>query len=270
MFHQAVENKEDAERLEELRALPYYYWEEDEEDWYISPSKALSHAIIHDHTLYARYLLSRFKEEALDVSWLKGYMNPPRSYHLALAVSLDRKDILISIIKVVQSITNADTYVEKLNHSHCRKTPLHLACELGGPDQVLILLASGASPQVKDGMGQTALDVILGQIWTSEDNMESKSQCLEYLLWFSHRLDFGMKPCLQHDPESWAPILGKDIYYYLVGNSAATLSTLAMRRILKTLHPRDYPHNVLKLPLPRCLKPLPRTSRFNELLALQS
>ncbi|XP_044147685.1 ankyrin repeat domain-containing protein 9-like [Bufo gargarizans] len=259
MFYQAVRNQEPVWKLEEIRTMEYFQWDEDASMRCYSPSDALMYAVVHNHLRYAQYLLSHFPEEALKVPGIKFCCCPPSAPHLALAVTYDRRDILIMIIKMSHKLPSLNSYINRASCFHLSdgKTPLHLACELLSAETVLILLGNGASPKIMDRKGETPLDVILEQLWSSKVNVDSKKLCLYYLLLFSPSLNFKMRKILQDNPEFWNPLLGEDKFNYLVGNTPATLYLIAMQKVLQCLPPSLFPHSIQALPIPHALKPLP-------------
>ncbi|KAM4694634.1 ankyrin repeat domain-containing protein 9-like [Discoglossus pictus] len=259
MFYQAVRNQEPVWKLEEMRTMEYFHLEKDASLRCYSPSDALMYAVVHNHHRYAQYLLSHFPEEALKVPGAKYCCCPPSAPHLSLAVNYDRRDILIMIIKVAHKLPSLHSYINRAGCLHVSdgKTPLHLACELLSPETVLILLGNGASSWIVDRNGETPLDIILEQLWSSKVNVDSKKLCLDYLLLFSPSLNFKMRKMLQDNPSFWMPLLGEDKFNYLVGNTPATLYLTAMQKILQCLQPSHFPHSIQALPIPHSLKPLP-------------
>uniref|UniRef100_F7BZQ0 Uncharacterized protein n=1 Tax=Xenopus tropicalis TaxID=8364 RepID=F7BZQ0_XENTR len=266
MFYQAVRDQEPVWKLEEMRTMEYFHLEEDASLRCYSPSDALMYAVVHNHLRYAQYLLSHYAEEALKVPGIKFCCCPPSAPHLALAVTYDRRDILIMIIKVTHELPSLQSYINRASCFHLSdgKTPLHLACELLSAETVLILLGNGASPKIMDRKGETPLDVILEQLWSSKVNVESKKLCLDYLLLFSSSLNFKMREMLRDNPGFWGPLLGEDKFNYLVGKRPARLYLAAMQRILKCLQPAHFPQSIQELPIPHALKPLPgkKTSKM--------
>ncbi|XP_063297603.1 ankyrin repeat domain-containing protein 9-like [Pelobates fuscus] len=259
MFYQAVRDQEPVWKLEEMRTMEYFHWEEDASLRCYSPSDALMYAVVHNHLRYAQYLLSHFPEESLKVPGIKFCCCPPSAPHLALAVTYDRRDILILIIKISHKLPSLQSYINRASCSHLSdgKTPLHMACELLSAETVLILLGNGACPKILDRKGETPLDIILEQLWSSKVNVVSKKLCLDYLLLFSPSLNFKMRKILQENPDFWAPLLGEDKLNYLVGKKPATLYLIAMQTILRCLQPAHFPQNIKALPIPHALKPLP-------------
>ncbi|XP_068135765.1 ankyrin repeat domain-containing protein 9-like [Hyperolius riggenbachi] len=266
-FEWAVRDQEPVWKLEEMRTMEYFHWEEEASMRCYSPSDALMYAVVHNHLRYAQYLLSHFQEEALKVAATKLHCCPPSAPHLALAVTYDRRDILTMIIKIAHKLPGLHSYINRASCSHLSdgKTPLHLACELLSAETVLILLGNGASPRVMDGKGETPLDIILEQMWSSKVNVSSKKLCLYYLLLFTPSLNFKMRNILQDNPEFWTPLLGEDKFNYLVGKTPATLYLTAMQRVLQCLSPAHFPHSIKALPIPHSLKPLPETQEDNSL-----
>ncbi|XP_072266069.1 ankyrin repeat domain-containing protein 9-like isoform X2 [Pyxicephalus adspersus] len=260
-FILAVREQEPVWKLEEMRSMEYFHWEEDTSLTCYSPSDALMYAVVHNHLRYAQYLLTQFQEEALKVPGIKCCCCPPSAPHLTLAVTYDRRDILTMIIKISHKLPSLHSYINRTSCFHLSdgKTPLHLACELLSAETVLILLGNGASPKILDRKGETPLDVILEQLWSSKVNVDSKKLCLNYLLLFSPSLNFKMRKILKENPQFWTPLLGDDTFHYLVGNKPATLYLTAMQKVLQCLSPAQFPHSIKALPIPHALKPLPRT-----------
>ncbi|KAM8945390.1 ankyrin repeat domain-containing protein 9-like [Pelodytes ibericus] len=259
MFEINIEHHESVEKLEELRKLPYNYWEDDECDWYETPSRALSYAIHYRHVEYAMYLLSQYEEEALDVSRMTPCFGSLESFHLTLAVRYNTWDVFIKILKIVRRTTDYNMYMDKLNTPLRKSNPLIEACKKSRMDYVLVLLAHGAQTQSKYSWLDAPLDIILEKLWVSEENRGIHLQCLNYLLWFSPCPVSWMKECLQCNEDYWQEILDEGVYDYIVGRAPATLCCLTMQTLLKSLKPWEYPDNILKLPLPRSLKPLPQS-----------
>lgn len=261
MFYQAVRDLEPVWKLEEMRTMEYFHWEEDASLRCYSPSDALMYAVVHNHQRYAQYLLSHFPQDALKVPGIKFCCCPPAAPHLALAVTYDRRDILLMIIEISHKLPNLRSYINRASCFHLSdgKTPLHLACDLLSAETVLILLGNGASPRLLDRKGETPLDIILEQLWSSKVNVDSKKLCLYYLLLFSPSPHFKMRKILKENPQFWTPLLGEDKFRYLVGDTPATLYLMAMQKVLQCLPPEHFPHSVRALPIPHALKPLPRT-----------
>lgn len=260
MFYQAVRDQKPVWTLEDMRTMKCFYWEENASERCYSPSEAMLYAVVHDHRPYAQHLLSHYPEEALRVPGEKFCCCPSSAPHLAMAVTYDRRDILAMILEVAhRRRPGLGAYLDRTGCFHLEdgKTPLHLACELLRAETILVLLGNGASPRIRDGKGQTALDVILEQLWDSKVNVESKKRCLDYLLLFRPSLQFKMKAVLQEHPGYWTALLGEDKYCYLVGRTPATLYLRAMQTVLQCLPPAHFPRSVQQLPIPHALKPLP-------------
>ncbi|MEE6473649.1 hypothetical protein FKM82_010123 [Ascaphus truei] len=267
MFYQAVRDQKPVWMLEDMRTMECFYWEGNASERSYSPSEALLYAVVHNHLPYAQYLLSHFPKEALKVPGEKFCCCPSSAPHLAMAVTYDRRDILIMIIKIAHKLPSLHSYISRTGCFHLEdgKTPLHLACELLRSETVLILLGNGASPRIMDCKGQTPLDIILEQLWCSKVNVESKKLCLDYLLLFLPSLNFKMRKMLQDHPEYWTLLLGEDKCNYLVGNTPATLYLTAMQTVLQCLPPSHFPKSIQALPIPQALKPLPAHCKKLEL-----
>ncbi|XP_055495550.1 ankyrin repeat domain-containing protein 9 isoform X1 [Leucoraja erinacea] len=259
MFYQAVRDRKPVWMLEDMRTMESFYWEENASLRTYSPSEALLYAVVHNHLPYARYLLSHYADDALQVPGDRFCCCPSSAPHLAMAVRYDRKDILGLILKIANQLPGLKSYINRKGCFHVEdgKTPLHLACELLRAETVLMLLGSGASPKIVDSKGLTPLDVILEQLQMSKINAESKKLCMEHLLLFTSSLQFKMKRVLRDNPVEWNRLLGEEKYNYLCGKAPATLFLISMQGILKCLPPSDFPASVKQLPIPQSLKPLP-------------
>ncbi|XP_069787112.1 ankyrin repeat domain-containing protein 9 [Narcine bancroftii] len=259
MFYQAVRDRKPVWMLEDMRTMESFYWEENSSLRTYSPSEALLYAVVHNHLPYARYLLSRYADEALDVPGERFCCCPSSAPHLALAVRYDRNDILALILKIAHQVPGFKSYINRKGCLHVEdgKTPLHLACELLRADTVLLLLGNGASPKIADSDGLTPLDLILGQLQMSTINVESKTRCIDHLLLFASQLQFKMKRVLKDNPAEWNGLLGEEKYNYLCGKTPATLFLISMQGILKCLPRSNFPASIQELPIPQSLKPLP-------------
>ncbi|XP_030626661.1 ankyrin repeat domain-containing protein 9 [Chanos chanos] len=266
LFYQAVRDLKPVWMLEDMRTMETFYWEENANQRTYTPSEALLYAIVHDHQAYAQYLLSHYSGEALAMPGERFCCCPSSAPHLAMAVRYDRRDILSLILGVAHRLPGMGSYMNRTGCFHLEdgKTPLHLACELLRSETVMLLLGNGASPQAEDHNGMTPLDVILEQLWDSKVNIRAKNMCLDNLLMFMPEIRFKLKSSLQKDPTCWTKVLGEDKFNYLIGNKPAPLFLIAMQRILLQLPPEQFPNSLDKLPIPRCLKPLPEASRQRE------
>lgn len=104
LFYRAVRDLQPVWMLEEIRTMETFYLEEDAGQRKYTPSEALLYAIVHDHQAYARYLLSRYTEEALAKPGERFCCCPSSAPHLATAVRYDRRYILGLILQVHGSI----------------------------------------------------------------------------------------------------------------------------------------------------------------------
>ncbi|KAG8431491.1 hypothetical protein GDO86_018567 [Hymenochirus boettgeri] len=259
MFSRAVEHHDPLCNLEELRSQGYFYWEEEESDQYYSPSDALLYAILYNHQLYAQYLLEHFPKEALNVPGMPLTPVPSFAHHLAVALEHDRGEIVTMILQTAKKLNYLHFYINKVSSLYLSegKTPLHMACEYTRTDMVLILLGHGANPRITDLKGLTPLDTTLKQLQESSVNAEDKLRCLDHLLLFSTPQDFKMKASLVNHGDYWIPLLGLELYNYLIGNYPDPLGIAAMRRIIQCLKDKDFLTSIQALPLPSSLKPLP-------------
>uniref|UniRef100_A0AAY4CKA6 Ankyrin repeat domain-containing protein 9 n=1 Tax=Denticeps clupeoides TaxID=299321 RepID=A0AAY4CKA6_9TELE len=259
LFYQAVRDLKPVWKLEDMRTMETFYWEENASQRTYSPSEALLYAIVHDHQAYAQYLLSHYSDGALAMPGERFCCCQTSAPHLAMAVRYDRRDILGLILQVAHRLPSLRTYLNRGGCFHLEdgKTPLHVACELLRSEAVVLLLGNGASPQVEDHNGMTPLDVILEQLWDSKVNAAAKKVCLDHLLMFMPEVHFKMKGELQKDPACWSRLLGEDKFNYLVGKNPAPLFLMAMQKILQQLPPEQFPRSLEELPIPPALKPLP-------------
>lgn len=282
LFYRAVRDLKPVWMLEDMRTMETFYHQEEEEDASrrtYTPSEALLYAIVHDHQAYARYLLSRYTDEALAKPGERFCCCPSSAPHLAMAVRYDRRCILGLILQESHRLP-ASTPTPKtppppsyttraagcFHHMEDGRTPLHLACELLRPEAVIMLLGNGASPHATDHNGLTPLDVTLEKLMDSKEAVGGggRRQCLDNLLMFvMPKAHFKMKGALDREPERWGPLLGEDTYKYLSGRGPAPLVLLAMQTILKQLSPATFPDCLHDLPIPPSLKPpgLPVTPR---------
>ncbi|KAE8600307.1 hypothetical protein XENTR_v10013178 [Xenopus tropicalis] len=258
MFLEAIKRHVGVWKLENMRAKPYFYWEEEDKDRYYSPSQALICAIMYGHRRYAQYLLSHYPRDALATPWMKASPLPRGAPHLALAVEYDRKEIMNMILGAAQHLGILSFYVnQKSGFGWEERTALHRATGMADADAVLMLLGKGADPNIEDSGGFTPLDIVLEQLGDSSVNMDAKRFCLHYLLLFSPAVPFRTKATLRGNEEYWGNLLGWDEYRYLIGKAPLPLSLCAMKTVLRCLVPSDFPHSVLALPIPPALKPVP-------------
>ncbi|XP_073412530.1 ankyrin repeat domain-containing protein 9-like [Dendrobates tinctorius] len=241
--------------MENLRVQIHFEWEPEFEDQFYSPSSALSHAVVHNHISYARYLLIRFAEDSLKVSELKHDQYPQYASHLGRSIWYNRPEILKMIIETTQQIPRLQSYInlQKDFHPNDGKTSLHLACKLFRPGLVLILLSYGAQSR-PDNMGRTPMDEILTQIWKSRDNLNLKMQCLDHLLVFTPPESLQKRTDLRENCEYWETLLGEDIYAYMLRERPAPLSLMSMKKVLQQLPPSNLMASIESLPIPRSFK----------------
>ncbi|XP_076874013.1 ankyrin repeat domain-containing protein 9 [Brachyhypopomus gauderio] len=260
LFYQAVRDHKPAWMLEDMRTMEMFYWEENVNKRSYTPSEALLYAVVHDHKAYAKYLLNHYSDRALDMPGERFCRCPSSAPHLSMAVRYDRQDILKLILQMTHRLPSLRSYMNRGECFHMEdgKTPLHLACELLRLDAVVLLLGSGASPQVRDHKGMTPLDVILEQLWTSTVNTAAKKTCLDSLLMFMPEVRFKLKSSLEKDPQRWSKVLGEEKCNYLIGKNPAPLFLIAMQIIVSQLPPEQFPSCLDKLPIPASLKPLPQ------------
>ncbi|XP_054473996.1 ankyrin repeat domain-containing protein 9 [Anoplopoma fimbria] len=269
LFYRAVRDLKPVWMLEDMRTMEAFHQEEDAGcSRTYSPSEALLYAIVHDHQLYARHLLSRYMEEALARPGDRFCCCPsPAAPHLAMAVRYDRLYILSLILQETHRTTSASSSSSStsstsscMDRSGCfhledGRSPLHLACELLRPEAVFMLLGSGSCPLTPDRDGLTPLDVILEKLQTHGAQTQSRRQCLDNLLMFMPKVDFKMKGPLCREPELWSDLLGEETYKYLVERRPAPLVLTAMQTVLRQLSPATFPDSLQELPIPSSLKP---------------
>lgn len=255
LFYRAVRDLKPVWLLEDIRIMETFYPEEDAGQRTYTPSEALLYAIVHDHQPYARYLLSRYTEEALAEPGERFCCCPSSAPHLTMAVRYDRRYILGLILQEAHRVPSMTPFTGCF-HVEDGRTPLHLACELQRPEAVVMLLGSGASPHTRDHNGLTPLDVILEKLRDSEAMRGGDGrQCLDNLLMFMPKVRFKMEAALSKEPERWTKVLGEDTYKYLTGRSPAPLLLSAMQTVLKQLSPSSFPDCLNELPIPSSLKP---------------
>lgn len=259
LFYRAVRDLKPVWLLEDIRTMETFYPEEDSSQRTYTPSEALLYAIVHDHQPYARYLLSRYTEEALARPGERFCCCPASAPHLSMAVRYDRRHILGLILQEAHRVPSSPPYPDQPGCFHVEdgRTPLHLACELQRPEAVVLLLGSGASPHAQDHNGLTPLDVILEKLRDCQGagGGGDRRQCLDNLLLFMPKVCFKMKAALGREPERWTTLLGEESYMYLCGRSPAPLLLCAMQTVLKQLSPASFPDCLHDLPIPSSLKP---------------
>ncbi|XP_034060383.1 ankyrin repeat domain-containing protein 9 [Gymnodraco acuticeps] len=258
LFYRAVRDLKPVWMLEEIRTMQTFYQEDASQRSYTS-SEALLYAIVHDHQAYAKYLLSRYTDQALAKPGECFCCCPSSAPHLAMAVRYDRRYILGLILQETHRIPSATSYTDRDGCFHMEdgRTPLHLACELLRPEVVIMLLGNGAAPQAPDHNGLTPLDVILEKLREGKEARCGEGrQCLDNLLMFIPKVHFKMQGALSREPERWSEVLGEETLSYLSGRSPAPLLLTAMQTILRQLSPATFPDSLHQLPIPSSLKPL--------------
>ncbi|XP_010154847.1 PREDICTED: ankyrin repeat domain-containing protein 9-like, partial [Eurypyga helias] len=138
------------------------------------------------------------------------------------------------------------------------KTALHVACELVRPECLLLLLGHGASPCLQDSAGNTPLDTLLQQMSQAPTaDTHAKLLCLDCLFFFVPQdLQFAMKQQLLDNRQRWQELLGENRFRCLVGLAPPSLFVGAMRVLIRTIAPENFPEALDNLPLPHFLKPL--------------
>lgn len=249
-FYRAVRDLKPAWMLEEMRTMEPFYQEDDVDHRTYTPSEALLYAIVHDHQAYARFLLSRYPEEALVKPGERFCCCPSSAPHLTMAVRYDRRCILSLILQQRRRVSNVH---RGYFHTDDIRTPLHLACELLRPEAVIMLLGDGASPLALDHNGWTPLDVTLEKLRDCKE--VGARQCLDILLMFVSKLHFKMRAALDREPELWCELLGEGTFRYLAERSPAPLVLIAMQTVVKQLSPATFLDSLHELPIPSSLKP---------------
>ncbi|XP_028677848.1 ankyrin repeat domain-containing protein 9 [Erpetoichthys calabaricus] len=260
-FYQAVRDLLAVWILEDMRSMEVFHWEDDGRALAFSPSEALLYAVVHDHMPYARYLLATYSLRALDV--------PSRSFcccpasaapHITVAVRYNRTGILRLILQTLKGCTAAErsAYLNRRGCSHLDngRTPLHLACDLGRPECVALLLGHTASPYVTDCNGDTPLDSLLRLMCHSDLDRRRQRACLRHLLLFMPELRFSMRRQMREQPDIWTHMLGEQTFLYLSGWAPPTLFVCAMQTLIRTISPDNLPDGLEELPVPTLLKPL--------------
>ncbi|XP_019374082.1 PREDICTED: ankyrin repeat domain-containing protein 9 [Gavialis gangeticus] len=260
-FYQAVRDLLPVWLLEDMRTMEAFHWEGGKVSTY-SPSEALLYALVHNHQPYAQYLLNKFPQSALAVPSPSFSCCQSLAPHLAMAVRYNRIHILLGILKAIRDFPESD----RIGYLDCRgcsrveggKTALHVACELVRPECLILLLGHGASPCLHDSSGNTPLDILLQQIsQTPAVNLRTKLLSLDSLfLFMPQELQFPMKQQLLDNQQPWQDLLGENRYQWLAGLSPPSLFISAMRILIRTISPEQFPEALEDLPLPNFLKPL--------------
>ncbi|XP_013796447.2 ankyrin repeat domain-containing protein 9 isoform X1 [Apteryx mantelli] len=230
-FYQAVRDLLPAWLLEDMRTMEVFHWEDGGKGALAVPSQSFSCC-------------------------------QSSAPHLAMAVRYNRVRILFRILKAIRDFPASDR-AGHLDRQGCSrveggKTALHVACELVRPECLLLLLGHGASPCLHDSSGDTPLDTLLQQIaHTPAVNMRAKLLCLDCLFFFVPQdLQFPMKPQLLDNRQRWQDLLGENRFQCLVGLAPPSLFISAMRVLIRTISPEQFPEALDDLPLPHFLKPL--------------
>lgn len=255
LFYRAVRDLKPVWMLEDMRTMLALCPDEDHTQKTYSPSEALLYAIVHDHQVYAQYLLSHFPEEALVEPGERFYCCPTPSPHLSLAVRYDRLSILGLILQAAHRLPREPSVRVGCARQGDGKTPLHLACELVRPEALLLLLGSGVSPVAPDAQGLTPLDILLESLRDCEEANRGRRQCLDTLLMFMPRLQFHTQGAMRREPHRWTGALGPDTVQFLAGLRPATLLQISMQTVLQQLSPTTFSDSLLQLPIPPSLKP---------------
>lgn len=255
LFYRAVRDLKPVWMLEDMRTMLALCPDEDHTQKTYSPSEALLYAIVHDHQVYAQYLLSHFPEEALVEPGERFYCCPTPSPHLSLAVRYDRLSILGLILQAAHRLPREPPARVGCARQGDGKTPLHLACELVRPEALLLLLGSGVSPVAPDSQGLTPLDILLQPLRDCDEASRGRRQCLDTLLMFMPRLKFHTQGAMRREPHRWTCALGPDTVQFLAGLRPATLLQISMQTVLQQLSPTTFSDSLLQLPIPPSLKP---------------
>ncbi|XP_067411127.1 ankyrin repeat domain-containing protein 9 [Emydura macquarii macquarii] len=261
-FYQAVRDLLPVWLLEDMRTMEAFHWEEGGKVSSYSPSEALLYALVHNHQPYAHYLLSKFPQSALAIPSQNFTCCQLSAPHLAMAVRYNRTHILFRILKAIRGFPEREreSYLDRRGCSRMEggKTALHVACELLRPECLLLLLGNGASPCLHDCNGNTPLDILLQQIsQTPAVNMCTKLLLLDSLfLFLPQELHFPMKQQLLDNHQFWQDLLGKSRFQWLAGLVPPSLFITAMRVLIRSISPEQFPEALDNLPLPHFLKPL--------------
>lgn len=261
-FYQAVRDLLPVWLLEDIRTMEAFHWEEGGKVSTYSPSEALLYALVHNHQPYAQYLLNKFPQSALAIPSQNFSCCQSSAPHLAMAVRYNRTHILFRILKAIRGFPEREraNYLDRKGCSRVEgsKTVLHVACELLRPECLLLVLGHGASPCLCDCNGNTPLDILLQQIsQTPAVNMCTKLLLLDSLfLFMPQELQFSMKQQLLDNHHSWQDLLGENRFQWLAGLTPTSLFITAMRVLIRSISPEQFPEALENLPLPQFLKPL--------------
>ncbi|NXU49436.1 ANKR9 protein, partial [Turnix velox] len=259
-FYQAVRDLLPVWFLEDMRTMEVFHWEDGGKASVYSPSEALLYALVHDHQPYARHLLTKFPQSALAVPSQSFSCCQSSAPHLAMAVRYNRVRVLFRILRAIQAFPPAER-AGHLDRRGCHrveggKTALHLACELGRPECLLLLLGHGASPGLRDSSGNTPLDSLLLHM-AQTPSARARLLCLDCLFFFlPGDFQFSMKQQLLDNRARWQELLGDSRFQCLVGSAPPSLFVGAMRVLIRTISPEHFPEALDNLPLPHFLKPL--------------
>lgn len=171
--------------LEDMRRMEACHWEEGSGRGRgrvssYSPSEALLYALVHDHLLYCDHLLSRDPRAALAAPGESFCCCRASAPHLALAVRYNRVSVLRRILRTLRGFPLAERS-RYLNRTGCSRvesgqTPVHLACQLGRPECLALLLAHGSRPDRPDCHGNTPLDTLLCRLSDSQQQQQQRRQ----------------------------------------------------------------------------------------------
>ncbi|KAM8921757.1 ankyrin repeat domain-containing protein 9 [Pelodytes ibericus] len=260
-FYQAVRDLLPVWALEDMRIMEVLHWEDGGKVSAYSPSEALLYALVHDHKLYAQYLLSHFPEDALAMPSTHFSCCQSSAPHLTMAVRYGRVEILKKILQTLRGFP-ASNRTGYINRRGCQrveggKTPVHLACELQRVECLFLLLGHGACPFTPDSCGNTPLDLLLLLIRDNKQDRRHQRLCLEsLLLYLPGGLPFKLRDRLREEQGVWQELLGQDLYRWLIGSSPPTLFTHSMQCLLSNLPPERFPEALEELALPDFLKPM--------------
>ncbi|XP_060684477.1 ankyrin repeat domain-containing protein 9 [Hemiscyllium ocellatum] len=259
-FYQAVRDLLPVWMLEEMRTMEVFHWEDSGRMSSYSPSEALLYALVHDHQAYGKYLLSEHPRAALAMPSTSFCCCSVLGQHLAMAVRYNRVATLSRILDSLRRLPEGERrqYIDRRGCEHVEsgKTPLHLACELGRPECLVLLLGHGSSPYIRDCRGDMALDTLLQQLGSSPLDNPRMARCLHHLLLFMPELQFQMKTTLKDNASLWRTVLGTPLFQWLSGYSPAPLFIKAMQTLIRTIDPEKFPEGLDELPISHLLRTL--------------
>ncbi|XP_069494202.1 ankyrin repeat domain-containing protein 9 [Ambystoma mexicanum] len=259
-FYQAVRDLRPVWILEDMRIMEVLHWEEGGKVSAYSPSEALLYALVHDHQPYAQYLLSHFPHDALAMPGVTFHCCQSSAPHLAMAVRYNRVNILLSILKTMETLPDSRR-LGHLDRRGCQPvenclTPVHLACELLHPECLILLLGYGASPLIADATGNTPLDTLMRHLGCSQRDLRCKLLCLEALsLYLPQQVQFNSQAQLRANETFWRERLGGNLYQWLSGLCPPSLFMRSMQVLIRAIPLAQFPEALDELPLPALLKP---------------